>query len=263
MTLKPRQALLWMAALAAMALTISAGVWQLNRAEQKKAAQAAVLQQRVLPPWTSADWPCQSMEASLPADTGAALPLQRPARLHGHWLAQRTVLLDNRPMEGATGFIVVTPLKLSGGDPRCPGGIVLVQRGWVPRDARDRLHVPEVITPAEEVTIHGRVMASVSQVFQLGVESTAAGSAGPLIRQNADAAFWSAWLGQSPLVGAVLQVQAAEPADAAVLQRHWPEAGSGQDKHLAYAAQWFAMAAVMAGLLLWFQVIAPRRSSRS
>ncbi|MFT3856090.1 MAG: SURF1 family protein [Aquabacterium sp.] len=266
MTLKPRRALVWMAAVLGIVVTVSAGIWQMDRAGQKRAAQTALMQQRALAPWTPADWPCEPAVSTSRDAAGAmqsALPLQRQVVLRGHWIADRTVFLDNRPMGAASGFIVVTPLRLSSVDTHCPHAIVLVQRGWVPRDVRDRQHLPDVITPAGEVTIHGRVMASVSQVFQLGVEAAPQRVTGPLIRQNADAAFWTAWLGQSPLAGAALQVQAAEPVDADVLQRHWPQAGSGQDKHLAYAAQWFAMAALIAGLTLWFQVIAPRRSSRS
>lgn len=251
MTLRVRQLLVWCAALGTIALTVSAGVWQMGRAEAKRQAQAALAQQRQMPAWTAADWPCQ-------ADP-AALPVQRPVLLRGHWLAAHTVFLENRPMAGASGFIVVTPLRLSPGNTACPGGIVLVQRGWVPRDPAQRLRLPDVFTPAQEVQVSGRILPGLSRVYQLGAEAPAGRAAAPLVRQNADAAFWSDWLGVPPLAGAVLQEQAATPQDAPVLQRAWPEVGQGQDKHLAYAAQWFAMAAVVAGLTIWFQLIRPRR----
>jgi surfeit locus 1 family protein len=263
--------MVWVAAAATVAVTLSAGIWQLGRAEQKKSAESALLKQRELPAWTGADWPCRTVGAvgadtSSPASVGVPMPLpvQRPVVLRGHWLAGRTVFLDNRPMGVGTGFIVVTPLRLSpttGGT--CQNGIVLVQRGWVPRHAHDRLLLPSVDTPEVEVEVIGRVMSALSQVYQLGVETPPGQASAPLVRQNADTAFWSAWLGQAPLMGAVLQVRAAEPSDAAVLQRQWPEPGQGQDKHLAYAAQWFAMAGVVAGLTIWFQIIRPSRQRRS
>ncbi len=255
MTLSPRQLQIWIAAIVTFAVTASAGVWQLGRAEQKRSAQAALHAQGDWPPWTAADWPCQADPASLPA--------HRPVLLRGHWLADRTVFLENRPMAGGFGFIVVTPLRLTQARLDCPAAVVLVQRGWVPRDPADRLRLPAIETPLEEVLVAGRLMAGLSRVFQLGVEAPPDGAAGGVVRQNADAAFWAGWLGQAPLPGAVLQVRAAEPLDAKVLLRHWPEAGQGQDKHLAYAAQWFAMAAIVAGLTIWFQIIRPRRQKRS
>ena len=263
MSLNARRLLVWVSAMAAIGVTASAGVWQLGRADQKRAAETALARQREAPPWTNADWPCERAPQA-----AARLPVHRPVLLRGHWLARHTVFLDNRPMGSASGFIVVTPLRLSGRDGDCPGPVVLVQRGWVPRHAGDRLRLPVVETPAQEVAISGRVASGLSQVYQLGVEPAAApvvqGSA-PVVRQNADSAFWSAWLRQAPLAGAVLQTEPARPSDAAALRRAWPEPGQGQSKHLAYAAQWFAMAAILAGLTLWFQVILParRRSSSS
>lgn len=258
MTPLVRQAIVWLAAIAAVAATMSLGFWQLRRADEKQQALAALQSRQQMTPWTNADWPCDRAHAA------SKLPVQRPVVLHGHWLADKTVFLDNRPMDAGSGFIVVTPLLLTGATtPACADRIVLVQRGWVPRDQQDRLHLPQLDTPEDEVQVSGRVMASLSQVYQLGQEVLPEHQAGPVVRQNADPVFWADWLGQAPLVGAVLQLQAAEPADAAQLVRHWPEPGLGQDKHMAYAAQWFAMAAVLAGLTIWFQLVGPRRQRDS
>lgn len=275
-----RQWVVWGAAIGVVALTTSAGVWQMGRAEYKRAAEEALRRQGQLPAWTNADWPCRlgdaarggtdagrhiisSSSSPIASDTAppvaGALPIQRPAALRGHWLQGRTVFLDNRPMGQGSGFVVVTPLRLSAGPPGCPQGVVLVERGWVPRDVQDRLRLPAVETPEGEVQVPGRVIGGLSQVYQLGPEAPPGQASAPVVRQNADPAFWSAWLGQPTLPGAVLQTRPALPGDAPVLRREWPEPGHGQDKHLAYAAQWFAMAAVAAGLTIWFQLIRPRR----
>lgn len=256
MTPVQRRVTVWLAALGAIALTVWLGYWQLGRAEHKRAAYAELLARQQETPWSGADWPCAAVQDA------AMLPTQRPVVLRGHWLADRTVFLDNRPMDGLSGFIVVTPLRLSDARPACAARLVLVQRGWVQRDPQDRLKLPVLPTPAGEVQISGRVMSTLSQTYQLGQESTVVGGAAPVIRQNADVAFWSSWLGQSPLAGAVLQLHPeGPPAQADTLRRHWPQPGQGQEKHLAYAAQWFAMAAVLVGLTLWFQIIRPRRQS--
>lgn len=265
MTPVQRTALVWLAAATTVGATMSLGFWQLRRADEKSAAQALSQQRQHLAPWRNADWPCGSVEAALPVASASAvdvaLPVQRPVILTGQWLPDKTVFLDNRPMDTASGFIVVTPLRLSATTPGCGGGrVVLVQRGWVPRDARERLRLPEVRTPGEEVRVQGRVLGELSRAYQLGLEAQPEPYVkGPLVRQNVGAAFWSAWLGQSPLAGAVLQLQAAEPLDAINLSRHWPQPGSGREKNLAYAAQWFAMSALAIGLTIWFQIIRPRR----
>jgi surfeit locus 1 family protein len=270
--------IIWLAAFASVALTVSLGCWQLRRAEQKRLAWAELVSRQHMPAWTNADWPCDDKP----------LPKQRPALLRGHWLAQHTVYLDNRPMDGASGFIVVTPLQLTAGGSACSGRVVLVERGWVPRDAHDRLHLALVPTPDGEVQVTGRVQAALSQAYELGAEPDTRDipdAKGPLVRQNAAQSFWHGWLGQAPLAGAVLQEQAdvltapkpdamastaamgrvaegASAAEPATLRRHWPQPGQGQDKHLAYAAQWFAMAAAIAALTLWHQLVRPRRSSQ-
>ncbi len=171
-------------------------------------------------------------------------------------------------MGGQPGFFVVTPLRLS--DSACPGGIVLVQRGWWPRDAQDRQRLPDWPEADGEVVLRGVVLAQVSQAYALGEEGPPPREAGRVLRQNADEAFWRAWLGQSPLPGAVLQghpetMTSDSPAGVAPpdLRRDWPQPDLGVDKHHAYAAQWFALSALAVGLTLWFSVIRPRRARRS
>lgn len=251
----------WVAILAGVltcASTLALGRWQLQRADEKLAS-AALLQRRSMEsPWRNADWPCSG---AVPA----ALPVQRPARLQGHWLSHRTVFLDNRPMDGRTGFIVLTPLRLSQGP--CRGEVVLVQRGWTPRDGIDRQKLPTWQDLAAEVWVSGRVAQQPSRTYVVGEEAAPQPGATRVIRQNVDASFWTAWLGQAPLAGALLQtddVPVGEVVgDGAALLRHWAAPDLGAGKHQAYAAQWFALAALAAGLTLWFQVIRPQKLRRS
>lgn len=266
-----RRAVVWLAALLGVGITLKAGFWQLSRAEEKRVAQARMLTQHTLPPWLASDWPCAPASGA----PEAALPLDRPVQLHGRWLQDKTVFLDNRPMDGMSGFVVVTPLALLPADraSACQGKVVLVERGWVPRDMNNRQRLPALPSSAEDVVVSGRVTAGLSRTFQLGSEAPADGATrGPLLRQNADLAFWRQWLGLAPLAGAVLQVRTESPpgmADNAqqpahdALRRNWPAPGTGRDKHLAYAAQWFALAALIAGLTFWFQIIRPHRRASS
>ena len=253
-------------------LTARLGVWQLDRAAEKTALAAQQKQRAGSMPWGGRDWPCRpagdSAGAAAVARPDLALPAQQPVHLRGRWLSRHTVFLDNRPMGGQPGFFVVTPLQLS--DSACPGGIVLVQRGWWPRDAQDRQRLPDWPDVGGEIELRGIVQPRVSQAYALGAEGPPPRDAGRVLRQNVDEAFWQAWLGQSPLPGAVLQghpetMTSVSPAGVAPpdLRRDWPQPDLGVDKHHAYAAQWFALSALAVGLTLWFSVIRPRRAQRS
>lgn len=236
-----RRALVWAVALAAMALTASLGRWQLSRAAEKEALQAAVAERQRLPALDGA-----SLAQALSADQAREL-LHRAITLRGQWLADRTVFLDNRPMARQTGFYVLTPLRLTGSD-----RVVLVQRGWAPRHQVDRSLLPPVQTPTGEVQVSGRIAAHPPRVYQLGQEQ------GGAIRQNLDLDAWRAETGL-PLAP-VLVVQTGAASDG--LQRDWPEAASGVEKHYGYAFQWFGLCTLIGLLLLWFQVVRPLYRAR-
>ena len=236
-----RRALVWAVALAAMALTASLGRWQLSRAAEKEALQAAIAERQRLPALDGA-----SLARALSDDQAREL-LHRAITLRGQWLADRTVFLDNRPMARQTGFYVLTPLRLTGSD-----RVVLVQRGWAPRHQVDRSLLPPVQTPTGEVQVSGRIAAHPPRVYQLGQEQ------GGAIRQNLDLDAWRAETGL-PLAP-VLVVQTGAASDG--LQRDWPEAASGVEKHYGYAFQWFGLCTLIGLLLLWFQVVRPLYRAR-
>ncbi len=123
MSPRTRQIVVLIAALAGVAITARLGVWQLSRAAEKEALQASLLARGAEPPLAPADLATTSADA--------AAQQHRRITLRGRWIGGRTIFLDNRPMDGRAGFYVLTPLALEGGD------AVLVQCGWVPRDAAD------------------------------------------------------------------------------------------------------------------------------
>ena len=236
-----RRALVWAVALAAMALTASLGRWQLSRAAEKEALQAAIAERQRLPALDGA-----SLAQALSDDQAREL-LHRAITLRGQWLADHTVFLGNRPMARQTGFYVLTPLRLTGSD-----RVVLVQRGWAPRHQVDRSLLPPVQTPTGAVQVSGRIAAHLPRVYQLGQEQ------GGAIRQNLDLDAWRAETGL-PLAP-VLVVQTGAASDG--LQRDWPEAASGVEKHYGYAFQWFGLCTLIGLLLLWFQVVRPLYRAR-
>lgn len=221
-----------LAALLSAALTARLGLWQLDRAAQKVSLQTALDAQAQRPALGN-------------AELAGSEQLHRRVALRGIWLAERTVWLDNRPMDGRVGFFVVTPLVLSGRD-----DTVLVQRGWAPRHAVERNRLPPLATPAGEVEVIGRVAASPSRLYELGEGSSGA------IRQNLDPVAFGAEAGLKLLPLTVVQTADGTVDDG--LLRHWPAPEIGLHKHYGYAFQWFALCALILVLYVWFQLIRPR-----
>lgn len=238
-----RRAVILVAAVAGMAATWSLGRWQLSRAAQKEALQAVTAERQHLPALDGVTL------AAHPEPAEAAKLLHRAVSLRGTWVADRTVYLDNRVMDRRTGFYVLTPLRLAG-----RSDVVLVQRGWIPRNFENRQALPPITTPTGEVQIEGRVAEAASRAYALGADGS-----GP-IRQNLDLDAFRLETGL-PLASLVVW-QTGEPSDG--LLRQWPEPNSGVDKHYGYAFQWFGLCALIALLVLWFQVVRPlRRSSHA
>lgn len=229
------------AALAGIAATASLGFWQWDRGGQRSALHQAIAERA-----RSAPVPVPEL---LAARAGDAALLHRPVVLRGEWVAGRTVFLDNRQMNAVPGFYVVTPLRLEGGR-----GVILVQRGWAPRNFVRRDQLPAIETPAGEVELHGRIAPPPAKLLQFG----AAGS-GP-IRQNLDLTPFAAETRLALLQD--VSVQQTGPASQG-LQRNWPEAaaGRGPETNYGYAFQWWALCGLIAILYVWFQFIQPRRQA--
>jgi surfeit locus 1 family protein len=108
----------------ALMVLIGLGVWQLERLQWKEALIAERTER------TTAD------PVALPAAGAALSPEQlaeldyRHATATGEFLHDHELYLVARTNAGAVGFQVVTPMRLS-------GGVVLVNRGWVPDGLKD------------------------------------------------------------------------------------------------------------------------------
>ena len=225
--------------MAGVAATARLGVWQLDRAAQKVAVQARIEARRTLPVLSNVEL--------APTAPAAADQVERRAALRGRWLADRTVFLDNRQMAGKPGFYVVTPLQLDG-----RSEAVLVQRGWVPRNFADRTALQPVPSPPGSVAVSGVIAPPPVRLYEFE-----GASSGP-IRQNLDLGAYAHEL-STPLLPLSL-MQSDEPgAVPDGLRRDWPKPALDVQKHYGYAFQWFALAALMAGLYVWFQLIRPGR----
>jgi surfeit locus 1 family protein len=211
------------------ALTLSLGNWQSRRAEQKSALQAQ---------WIAAQQGAPVVvNAATLHDLPARLPV--PVRLTGKFRHRYSVWLDNRQSNGQPGFFVVTPIETD-------HGVVLVNRGWVARDVRDRSRLPPIGEPSDTVAIEGMAVAQLPRLLQLGAEPES--KQWPLIWQNLE---FESFERVSGLRVARFVVQQTSHMDDGLV-RDWPAPDLGVEKHRGYALQWYSLATLIAALTLFF-----------
>lgn len=203
-------------------LTAALGVWQYQRAQMRLARQAQIEQAEQAP-----------VIALGPQAYGLGDVANRRVRVTGRFLRNRVVYLDNRPRNELPGFYVVMALQVG------PDHVVLVNRGWLPRDLRDRVSIMPYATPAGDVTIEGIAAPDPSRAFELGHGGSASGMP---IRQNLDVADYARET-SLPLQPFVI-MQTNDTGDH--LLRDWPAPASGADRNYGYMAQWFGMSLILA-----------------
>jgi surfeit locus 1 family protein len=213
----------------AVAAFVALGLWQIGRAAEK-AQQAR-------------DLSAQGSLAAFPLgqDLVAAEPLRyRSLMATGVYEAGGQILLEGRRHAGKTGFHVVTPLRISGGETQ-----VLVNRGWIPGD--DHGAPTSAPVPAGPVRVTG--VAHIPAPPALALHS------GP------DAA--TSWGGRWPYLTIELYratvarpvqpvVILLDPSAEAGFVRDWPKEMPKEGMHLAYAVQWFAFALI--ALAIWVRL---------
>jgi len=233
-----RMTLAIVAALAGGAVAFALGNWQLRRAAEKVAIEQT---------WDAARNAAPVEVRGAPELAAVAAQLPRRVRVRGWFEYEHTIWLDNRPLDGRAGFLVVTPLRVDGAEAR-----ILVNRGWAPRDPVQRTHLPPIGRPEGLVEIEGIAVQGVPRVLQFTDADV-----GP-IRQNVDVDESRNELGAS-IAGFVLQQ--TSPLDDS-LDRRWIPPATGVDRHRGYAFQWFALAALFGVItmgLLW-RAISGRRT---
>jgi surfeit locus 1 family protein len=255
-----RDALPTVATIVAVAVFVAAGNWQRGRMEAKEALRLQLDAAMAMP---AAELPVLHDAA---ADEPSAVPTGapnagrtpaggawlawrfRPVRVEGTFDAARQFLVDNRVHAGRAGYHVVAPLALA------DGRVVLVDRGWIAAGpTRDAL--PEVPPPAGPVVVTGRVALPTTGYVEL-----AADDGSGRVRQNLDPARFAATTGVRVLP-IVIEATAPAAAEDATLVRDWPAPDAGVDKHRIYMVQWYAFAALAAGL--WLHFFVRRRRARA
>lgn len=178
-------------------------------------------------------------------DASVGLQAHRRVALEGFWLARHTVFVARSDAQGRAGFDVWTPLQLDAET------AVLVQRGWVGHDAQQNLPRTDFETDGGVIRLQGRI----GPVPALSLPAVAAPSGPPgssRIRHNLDLAQLREETGV-PLQALVVQTDAPDEG----LARDLPMPADSAQHHKTTAERWFALAAALAMLILWFFILRP------
>jgi surfeit locus 1 family protein len=212
---------------------IGLGLWQLDRADQKRQLQAEYDRRQAETP--------KRLRSVL--EEAAALRY-RPVRVRGRYEPDYQFLLDNRVHQGRAGYHVLTPLRIEDGDVR-----VLVNRGWVALGA-DRARLPRIDTPAGEVEIIGVATVPLGKGFRLGGVKPAGPGWQPLWRYL-DLEEYARSV-PFPTQPAVILLDPASPAGGFV--RQWGRLDAGIQTHLGYALTWFSLAVALVAIYILVNV---------
>lgn len=219
----------------AVAVFVLAGNWQRGRMHAKETERAVL------------DAAAAHAPVPLPQVDDWSAWRYRRVTADGSWRGGAQVLIDNRVLDGRAGFHVVTPLALD------DGRAVLVDRGWIAAGA-GATRVPDLAVPTGRASVTGRLVLPPARY----VEWKDDGSAGA-VRQNLDPARIAKEAGL-PLLPVVIEQDEGGVADGLV--RRWLAPDLGVDMHRGYMMQWYAFAALAAGLWVafaWRRALARRR----
>ncbi len=216
----------WAVLLAVLAATLLLARWQWNKAEYKATQLAMLTQQAAQPPRPVGNWP-----------KGSPPPVYQRLALHGQWSPEGAIWLDNRTRDGVAGFELVMPLHTG---PETGDRWLLVNRGWVPREAQGSVSLPALGGMAD-------LVAEVEQPPRRIIELSGQVIEGR-VWQNVTPERYREHM-RLPVEPYLLRMVGG-PADG--LSRTWPAPDLGRDRNLGYAFQWVAigLAAVVTFIVL-------------
>lgn len=234
--LAPRWIVASLLVIAAVAVMMRLGFWQLDRHAERAAFNARVAAQ--------IDAPELALNQALASGEAAPNDLlemeYRPVRAEGVFDPENEIILRNQVLDGLPGYHVFTPLRIDGLEQA-----VLVDRGFIPLEAR---------TPADRAQYAQSGPAEVHGVIRLAHVPRFAGAPDPTLAPGETRLdVWNALRleriqQQVPYPLLPVYIQAAPGADSGgaypVARLEQPEISAGP--HMGYALQWFAFAAMLA-----------------
>ena len=255
---RPRLHLLpTIAAALVFAVAFAAGQWQSGRAAERDLTEArhAALQ----------NTPALALPRSVTLAEAEALD-GRSLRAEGEFLNAHTLYLDNQVLNRIAGYHVLTPFRAAN------GAVVLVNRGWAAQ-GKSRADFPAIKALTGSVTIEGRAALPPRRIYEIKPDDAPAkvwqnlllpamskqagvdllpfvlrltSDTGDGLQRVATAAQSTGTAGESAAGTATGAPAGANPGT---------NTGMTAAKHRGYAFQWYSLAALTAGLFIFFTFI--------
>jgi surfeit locus 1 family protein len=200
-------------------ICIGAGIWQLDRAEQKRQIFDAFESGSGAP-----------VRNQLVANEAADEAIYQRFFIRGRYDGEHQVFIDNMISDGRNGYQILTPLRT--GDEA-----ILINRGWVPANP-DRSILPDIAVDDRPRQITGRLSRLPRPGLRLDPPKTTADSAWPRRLLFPRASELTSQIGY--VVSDYQLLLDPDISDGFV--RDWSPKLMSPEKHLAYAIQWFLLA---------------------
>ncbi len=218
----------------ACSLFVRLGIWQLDRAAEKRQAEQTRAER------------LQAEPVPLASLSGPSPPEYTRVTLEGEYLQQEVAFLRLYQFhQGQPGYEVLSPFRPASG-----GDMLLVSRGWMaPGEEGERPPIPDV---EGEQRLVARVHHSdvTSQRGQISDEDW------PVRLPRLNLTQAGELLGE-PLRPYIVRLEADQPG---VLTRHWSAPDFSTRTHYVYAAQWFGFTLIVLVATAYFATnLFPRR----
>ena len=207
--------------IATIAFLVSLGLWQLDRADQKRTIEAAIVNANTGP-------------VELIVNGRELLDKEYyDVRLQGNYLSDKQFIYDNQIVDQVSGYYVLTPFILTD-----QLGVILVNRGFIPWNGqRERLADIAVDSVSREI----KVQVS-SPIKRMELKATDVSRQFPVLIQAIDFDV----LEEVSKLKFVKVVGLLDPSSSDGYVRKWEPYTGSIEKHIGYAIQWFLMALVLA-----------------
>ena len=200
-------------------LTLSLGVWQINRGYEKKELENTYSLQQ--------SYPIEEITYNLDSE----INLYRNVSIKGRFLKD-LFYLDNKIHNGKPGVVVLSPIELD------DGSALIISRGRI--EMTDRKNFKRIKTPAESLSLVGTLRPS-SKGLTLSSNTTFELESSLFLIQSLDLDEIKSIIGRD-LKDFVLELSDLSPASFTSI---WKPINLSSYRHFGYAFQWFGLSVVI------------------
>ena len=200
-------------------LTLSLGIWQINRGYEKKELENIYSFQQ--------SYPIEEITYNLDSE----INLYRSVSIKGKFL-EDLFYLDNKIHNGKPGVVVMSPFELD------DGSALMISRGWV--EMTDRNNFKRINTPQEPLTLVGTLRPS-STGLTLSSNTILKLENSFFLIQALDLSEIKSIIGRD-LKASVLELSDLSPASFTSI---WKPINLSSYRHFGYAFQWFGLSIVI------------------